>query len=358
MLQSADESIAYITNEREAHVEHFLTEYLSFVLKTITILAALIVMLAVLASLKRQQKPHDEHLSIEHLNGQLDDHKEQLTEQWLEGAELKQWQKQRKQDKKSQQKERSERPRIFVLDFDGDLAASDADRFGREINALQTVLRNNDELVVRLESAGGYVHAYGYAAAQMLRLRESIASLTVCVDKVAASGGYMMACTGHRILAAPFAVIGSIGVVAELPNFNKLLKKHDIDYEVLTAGEYKRTLTLFGENTDQGRQKFLSELEQTHGLFKQFVMENRPAIDIEQVAKGEVWYGRKAVEQQLVDELSTSDAYLLKRSSEAEIYEVSLEQRQSLVDRVSQRVTTQLERRVLHWLPRLRRPMS
>ena len=105
-------------------------------------------------------------------------------------------------------------------------------------------------------------------------------------DKVAASGGYMMACIGDRILSAPFAVLGSIGVVAQIPNLHRLLKKHDVDYEVLTAGEYKRTLTVFGENTDKGRQKFQEDLELTHVLFKDFVSRYRPQLDIDQVLGG------------------------------------------------------------------------
>ena len=109
--------------------------------------------------------------------------------------------------------------------------------------------------------------AYGLAASQMQRIRDKKLKLTVCVDKVAASGGYMMAVVADKIIAAPFAVLGSIGVLAQVPNFHRLLKKHDVDFEMLTAGKYKRTLTMFGENTDKGREKFQEDIEDTHVLF-------------------------------------------------------------------------------------------
>ena len=131
--------------------------------------------------------------------------------------------------------------------------------------------------MVRLESGGGLVHGYGLAAAQLVRLKDAGLTLTVCVDKVAASGGYMMACVADKVVAAPFAVIGSIGVVSQLPNFHKWLKNHDVDYEMFTAGDYKRTVTVFGENDAEDRAKYQEELEQTHALFKHFVNTYRPA---------------------------------------------------------------------------------
>jgi serine protease SohB len=166
------------------------------------------------------------------------------------------------------------------------------------------------------------VHSYGLASSQLKRITDANVQLTVAVDKVAASGGYMMACVADKILAAPFAVLGSIGVLAQLPNFHRLLKKNDIDFELLTAGEYKRTLTMFGENTEKGREKFVEELEQTHVLFKQFVGANRPDLDIDKVATGEVWYGQKAIEIGLIDELQTSDAYIQDKLKEADVYEI------------------------------------
>jgi serine protease SohB len=144
----------------------------------------------------------------------------------------------------------------------------------------------------------------------------------------------MMACIGNRILAAPFAVIGSIGVVAQLPNFNRLLKKHDVDIELHTAGAHKRTLTMVGENTEEGRQKFKEELEDTHVLFKEFVSENRPELDIDHIATGEVWYGKRALDQKLIDEIRTSDDYLLSKRADTDIFSVKYRQKRSLPERL------------------------
>jgi serine protease SohB len=189
--------------------------------------------------------------------------------------------------------------------------------------------------VLRLESEGGVVHGYGLAASQLQRIRDRGVKLTVAVDKVAASGGYLMACVADRIIAAPFAVVGSIGVVAQLPNFNRLLKKHEIEYELHTAGEFKRTLTLFGENTAAGRAKFQETLEDAHALFKSFIQQNRPQVAIDQVATGDHWFGARAIALKLVDELKTSDDYLLERSKDCDLYELRYKRHRSLAERVA-----------------------
>jgi serine protease SohB len=240
-----------------------------------------------------------------------------------------------------------ERPVTFVLDFEGDLRAAAAEQLREEVSAVLAARREGDDVILRLESPGGIVHGYGLAASQLQRLRDAGMPLTVCVDKVAASGGYMMACVAERIVAAPFAVLGSIGVVAQLPNFHRFLKKHDVDVELLTAGEYKRTLTLFGENTDKGRQKFQEELEDTHELFKAFVHENRPALDVAAVATGEIWYGRRALEAGLVDELSTSDALLTSLAAERDLLSVRFVQRRNWQDRLGVAAEEAVTRTVL-----------
>ncbi|UYG09602.1 protease SohB [Halomonas sp. M4R1S46] len=234
-------------------------------------------------------------------------------------------------------------PTVWVLDFHGDLKASATGRLAEEVSAVLDVAGEADEVIVRLESAGGLVHAYGHAAAEMDRLREAGLKTTVCVDKVAASGGYLMACCADRLRVAPFAVLGSIGVVAQLPNLHRLLKRHDIDVEVLTAGRYKRTLTVLGENTEEGREKFLEDLETIHGLFKRYVAERRPALDIEAVATGEVWYGRDALERGLVDDLGTSEAYLAQRLEDARVVSLRLERRQGLADRLGLAISRGVE---------------
>jgi serine protease SohB len=207
-----------------------------------------------------------------------------------------------------------------------------------EISAVVQVARPSDEVLLRLESSGGMVHTYGLAASQLRRIRQAGIRLTAAVDEVAASGGYMMACVADRIIAAPFAVIGSIGVVAQLPNFNRFLREHNVDFELHTAGEYKRTLTLFGENTEAARAKFREEIEDTHALFKTFVTDNRPQLDIAQVATGEHWYGSRALERKLVDAIQTSDDYLLAASKDKDIYEVRFKRRQGLPERLAHSV--------------------
>ncbi|MFO7909146.1 protease SohB [Vreelandella aquamarina] len=237
--------------------------------------------------------------------------------------------------------------RVWVLDFHGDIKASATEHFSEEISALIDVADQHDEVVVRLESAGGLVHAYGLAAAQLDRLREAGLKTTVCIDKVAASGGYLMACTADHVKSAPFAVIGSIGVVAQIPNIHRLLKRHDIDVELLTAGKYKRTLTMLGENTQEGREKFIDDLENTHRLFKEYVGERRPTMDIETLATGEIWYGKEAMQKQLVDSVQTSEAYLTQLMTTSRVLKVTLEAPQTMTRKLGLAVEAGVERAVL-----------
>jgi len=244
--------------------------------------------------------------------------------------------------------------RVFVLDFDGDLRASGVEKLRREITAVLTGATPEDEVVVRLDSGGGAVTGYGLAASQLDRIRKREIPLTVCVDKVAASGGYMMACVADRLLAAPFAMLGSIGVVAQIPNFHRLLKELNIDVELLTAGKYKRTLTLFGENTDEGRRKLLQDIERIHVQFKDYVGEHRPGLDIERVSTGEVWSGQDALDLALADELTTSDDYLVGASAEREVLLVAYKaKRKGLVERFSLAFEGALERLALRGLEHL-----
>ena len=301
----------------------FLSEYGIFLAKAVTLVVAVLVVVGGIAALlRRGSDPLDGRgrLDIRHLNEDYDGVTEALKAAILSKKAFKQFQKERKTREKHRDK--AERRRVYVLNFHGDIRAAAVASLREEVTAVLTVAQAEDEVVLRLESAGGLVHSYGLAAAQLLRIRDRRIKLTVTVDKVAASGGYMMACVADHIVAAPFAVLGSIGVIAQLPNFNRLLKKHDVDYEQFMAGEFKRTVTVFGENTDQGRRKFQEEIEDAHALFKDFVKLHRPAVDLERVATGEHWYGTLALECQLVDELRTSDDYLLDASANADLYEV------------------------------------
>lgn len=301
-------------------MEEFLFEYGVFFAKTLTIIGGIALLIALIAGLSGG-KEEKEHLEIRKINDKFRNFKSALNAQLLSKKQWKLFQKESKQAEKSTTEDGS-RKRIFVLDFDGDIKASATDALAEEITAVLTVAKPTDEVFVRLYSAGGLVHAYGLAASQLQRIRAAAIPLVVAVDKVAASGGYMMACVANRILAAPFSIIGSIGVVGQIPNFHRLLKKHDIDYEMHTAGKYKRTLTFFGENTDAAREKFREDLEETHKLFQNFIGQNRPQVDLSIAATGEYWHGTEAAKLQLIDEVATSDDYLLKAADQADLYEI------------------------------------
>ncbi|MGO3875949.1 MAG: protease SohB [Psychrobacter celer] len=279
-------------------------------------------------------------LKVRHLNEAQKQRREDLMEATQGKAALKQFKKtmakKAKQALKAKNKKKNNesKPQVFVLDFDGDIKATAVKHLREEISTLISTANKGDEVVVRLESGGGLVHGYGLAAAQLVRLKDAGLNLTVCVDKVAASGGYMMACVADKVVAAPFAVIGSIGVVSQLPNFYKWLKNHDVDYEMFTAGDYKRTVTVFGENDAEDRAKYQEELEQTHALFKHFVNTYRPALDLEKVATGEHWYGEDALTLNLVDELQTSDSYILARMEDSEVYALHSRQKPTLAEKL------------------------
>lgn len=314
----------------------FLLEYASFLLKTVTLVIAIIAVLVFIVSLKsRKNEAQKGHLNIQEMNEHFEKLHDQLEEAILDKDALKKLKKQRaKEDKANKNNAEEQKQRVFVLDFIGDIKASAVENLRQEITAILTIATPNDEVVLRLESPGGMVHGYGLAASQLSRIREANIPLTICVDKVAASGGYMMACIGNRIHAAPFAILGSIGVVAQIPNAHRLLKKHDIDYEVLTAGEYKRTMTVFGENTDKGREKFKEDLEITHKLFKTFVSDNRPQLAIDEIATGETWLGTDALEKKLVDSIITSDQYLMNKAKKANIYTVHYAIKKGLQEKI------------------------
>lgn len=323
----------------------FLYDYGLFLAKTATLVAALLIIIAgsVAATARTQHRARD-RIDVQNLNRHYRHLAQALENAMLPKGALKQVLKRRKKQDKADEKEDGEpRKRLFVLNFQGDIRASAVAALREEVTAVLTVARAQDEVLLRLESAGGLVHAYGLAASQLQRLRDRQIKLTVAVDKVAASGGYMMACVAERIIAAPFAVVGSIGVVAQLPNLHRLLEKHDIDYEQFTAGEYKRTVTMFGEITDKARDKFREEIEDTHALFKDFVKTYRQDLDIAQVATGEHWYGARALALRLIDELRTSDDYLLAASAEADLYEITYNARRPLLARWLSPVTERLD---------------
>ena len=341
----------------------FLAEYGLFLAKTVTAIVGFGLLVAIVAgaSQKNRQGGDKGELEINPLNDQYDEINKAMSmalmDSSMQKAEAKKRRKEEKKLAKSKKKntdlDAGDRKRVFVLKFNGNVSASAVTNMREEVTAILTQATAKDEVVVKLESSGGMVHSYGLASSQLDRLRKKNIPITICVDKVAASGGYMMACVGDKILAAPFAVIGSIGVVAQLPNFHRLLKKNDVDFELLTAGEHKRTLTIFGENTEQGREKFIEDLQDTHQLFKSYVAERRPQIDIDKVATGEVWFGSRALELALVDELMTSDEYLTHSAKESKVFEINYVQKKKLPQRLGIAAEQSADRLLVKWWGRL-----
>ncbi|MBB3060742.1 protease SohB [Microbulbifer rhizosphaerae] len=385
----------------------FLSEYGLFLAKVVTIVAALLVIIGFAVANREHLKERMQgHISVTHLNDRYEEMKEILLEAVLDKGEFSHRKKELAKEKKAREKalakarkerqkaeksakktdssalestdtpvpeqaeadaeageqhpaavsaapERKGRRRIFVMHFDGDIKASALSQLREEITAILQVAERGDEVVVCLESPGGMVANYGLAASQLARVRGAGVRLTIAVDKVAASGGYMMACVADRILAAPFAMLGSIGVLAQLPNFNRLLKRHDVDFELFTAGEYKRTVTMFGENTREGREKFQSDLEDIHQLFQHFIAEYRPKLDIAKVATGEVWFGQRALDLGLVDELKTSDEYLTRCAQDSELYQVEYKEKRNIARKMGLAAQAGVESALMRLFSRL-----
>ena len=316
-------------------MSEFLSAYGLFLAELLTLAALVIVIVMLIAANRRGGHGHG--LNVEHLNRRFEETADGLRRA-MGGKRGKKEAKARGKERKREERERAKqaapRPRLYVLDFKGDLRASAAASLREEVSAILNVAADQDQVLLRLENPGGTVHEHGFAASQLMRIKRRGLRLLIAVDKVAASGGYLMACVADHILAAPFAIIGSVGVVAQLPNFHRLLEEKGIDFELLTAGRYKRTLTLFGKNTDEGREKLRQELEEVHELFKAQIREHRPRVDVEQVATGEHWYGMRALELKLVDELRTSDDFLLEAAKDRDLYAITFKRKRSLPERL------------------------
>jgi len=335
-------------------VLEWFAEYGMFLAKSITIVAAIVLVVAGVAAAGSRQKGGKGQIEIDSLNDDFEQLRDELREVVMDEDDYKALKKEEKKQEKAdkKQKERTRTPRTFVLDFDGDVKASAVDNLRKEIDAVLAVQEEGDDIIVKLESAGGMVHSYGLAASQLYRIKEHKIPLTICVDKVAASGGYMMACVADKLYSAPFAMIGSIGVIAQLPNFNKLLRKNDIDFEMVTAGEYKRTLTMFGENTDGARKKFKEEIDEIHVLFKEFVAQHRPQLNLSDVATGEVWFGQQAIEKQLVDAISTSDSVIYNAMLERDVYSVAYKEKQTMAEKLGFAAEASLDRLLNRFISR------
>jgi serine protease SohB len=319
-----------------------LVKYELFLAETVTVALLLAGLLALVASLSRRGRPRS-RLKVTDLGERYDELARTLSAEVLPKRDFKALVKAEKAAKK-QARAGTGKPRLFVLNFHGDIRASRVAALREEVTAILTLAKGDDEVVLRLENPGGTVNDQGLAASQLLRIRDRGLPLTICVDTMAASGGYMMACTASRIVAAPFAVIGSIGVVAQVPNFYRLLDRFGVDVEQFTGGEFKRTVTMFGENSEADRAKLTEQIHETHDLFKSFVAANRPQVDLATVATGEYWYGTRALELNLIDELITSDDFLMKARDRADLFEVSYSAPLSAARRLTSAAASRLTR--------------
>tara|TARA_Y100000741_G_scaffold7170_1_gene6068 strand:- start:2222 stop:3229 length:1008 start_codon:yes stop_codon:yes gene_type:complete len=318
------------------------SEYGLFLLKVITILISFIVVISFIAASKKNS--NQEGLDVENLNKKYKGLSDSLNKVVLHKDEWKAKQKNDKAIQKNQKKQKKRKPKAYVLDFLGDIKASAVPSLREEVTAILDVAKKNDQIILRLDNHGGVVHEHGLAASQLARIRQKKINLVVVVDKVAASGGYLMACVANKIYAAPFAILGSIGVIAQLPNFNRLLDNYGVDFEQVTAGQYKRNVTMFGKNTDEDREKLKDQLEEIHSLFKSSVNEYRPELNLDKVATGEYWYGTRALELGLIDEIKTSDELLLEMSKKYEIFSVKLKIKQPLKKRIMSGVDSLLRK--------------
>lgn len=328
----------------------FLLAYGLFLLQLFTVVGALAILIALAMRQKMEAKGQ---LQITKVGDSLKEWREALQASVLNPAEQKIEKKKQKRLKKQQKKsdkkvtpDSDKKRHVYLLDFIGDAEASANSCLRKEISAILTIAQPEDEVILRLESLGGYTHTYGLAASQLERIKRHGCTLTICVDTAAASGGYMMACVADKILAAPFAIIGSIGVVLQMPNFYRLLKKNDIDYEQLTAGEYKRTLSVFGENTDAGRAKVTDELNVMHGLFQSFIKQHRPQVDLATTATGEHWQGLDALKLDLVDELMTSDEYIEQTCKAGSVLSVRWVEKKSVMQKMSEKAEALLKQSI------------
>lgn len=335
----------------------YLIQYGMFLAKVATVVVAVIILIGAIVSAGSRGKktPRKGSIRVTALNDHIDEMKDSLRHSILDKEELKQIHKAEKKSAKVEHKEKvkqlkeekksresdvieggldNRKKRVYVLNFDGDIAAEGVSSLREEITAVLSLATEKDEVVLNLESPGGMVHAYGLASSQLLRIKSQNIPLTICVDKVAASGGYMMACLADKLIAAPFAIIGSIGVLVQLPNFHRILKKYDVDYEIISAGEFKRTLTTFGEITKKGKDKVQEDVETIHDIFKSWVKEHRPSVEIDKIATGETWVGMQAKERYMVDEIKTSDEYIVASCESADVFEVEFEIPRTIQDKL------------------------
>lgn len=311
------------------------SDYFLFLLKSITVVMAIVIIAGtIIRATKEGHEPSQGKLSITRLNKALEAIRLRMQQETLGKKALKKEVKALKEQHKKEDKSNDDKPNAYTIRFKGDIQASQVDALRQEVTAILTTAKAGEEVVISIESPGGAVPGYGLAASQILRLKEADLKVTACVDQVAASGGYMMACVADRILAAPFSIVGSIGVLSQVPNIHRFLKRFDVDVDVLTAGKHKAPMTLMGENTEEGKQKHVQDLNAIHTRFKELVKLHREELNIDDVSEGDFWLAEDALKLNLVDEISTSDAYIMSLCAQANVYRVQWQPHKSFEQRI------------------------
>ncbi|KAL7534110.1 hypothetical protein ACHAWF_004724 [Thalassiosira exigua] len=190
--------------------------------------------------------------------------------------------------------EGTRRKNLFVTRFPGDVTASQLNELREEVTGILRASQPRDEALLILQSGGGTVTGYGLAAAQLQRFKANGMKLTV------------------------------IGVISEIPNAYDRLKKEGIEFQTVTAGKYKRTVTPTKKVTKEDLAKSTEDIQEIFDLFKSFVASQRPQLDIEDVATGDTWFGEDALEKGLCDELAAADDVLLEFADGGyDLYEVA-----------------------------------
>lgn len=200
---------------------------------------------------------------------------------------------------------------VFVIDYVGSMMASEVVYLTAKIDAIILKSNKDDEVVINITSPGGAVSGYGLVASQIKRLKTAGLKITATVDTVAASGGYMAAVVSDEIIAAPFAMVGSIGVVANVMIYEELLKNIGIQTNVYTSGDSKRTVVPSRVPNAEEEAKLEAQLEEIHSRFKDHVLSFRPDIDEDKVFTGQAFLAADAINFGLVDKIGTSDELLL-----------------------------------------------
>lgn len=159
-------------------------------------------------------------------------------------------------------------------------------------------------IVLRVDSPGGTVAASEEIATYV---KECEKPVVVSVGDVGASGAYMISSQADSIWANPGSSVGSIGVIAQIPNVSGLLDMVGVEFQTFTAGEYKDAGSAYRDLTKEEEALIQGEVEEAYDQFIDIVAEGRglERAKVEELAIGWTWSGVRAKELGLVDEVGT-----------------------------------------------------